>query len=168
MIKLINSVFKIFKAQNKKEKYNYGRNEVRRDAEKQRKDRAEVYVDSRTVDGDRRVSQAREGASVGEQISFIDGTKGATKQIRTRSGRISDVSQLSEIYGASRENDIGRELIALQERITKFKDERTAAFRFPKNLTFQERVTTARMYWSETEHLVFSELIVPFAMDDDC
>ena len=108
MIKLINSVFKIFKAQNKKEKYNYGRIEVRRDAEKQRKDRAEVYVDSRTVDGDRRVSQAREGASVGEQISFIDGTKGATKQIRTRSGRISDVSQLSEIYGASRENDIGR------------------------------------------------------------
>ena len=60
------------------------------------------------------------------------------------------------------------ELIALQERITKFKDERTAAFRFPKNLTFQERVTTARMYWSETEHLIFSELIVPFAMDDDC
>ena len=108
MIKLINSVFKIFKAQNKKEIINYGRIEVRRDVEKQRKDRAEVYVDSRTVDGDRRVSQAREGASVGEQISFIDGTKGATKQIRTRSGRISDVSQLSEIYGASRENDIGR------------------------------------------------------------
>lgn len=91
-----------------KEIINYGRSEVRRDAEKQRKDRAEVYVDSRTVDGDRRVSQAREGASVGEQISFLDGIESATKQIRIASGRISDVSQLSEIYGASRENDIGR------------------------------------------------------------
>lgn len=57
------------------------------------------------------------------------------------------------------------ELIALEIRIEAFKEQRAEAYRQPKNAPLQEKVLHRSMYQSETEELIFKELIVPFAMD---
>ena len=57
------------------------------------------------------------------------------------------------------------ELIELEKRIEAFKEQRAEAYRQPKNAPLQEKVLHRSMYQSETEELIFKELIVPFAMD---
>ena len=55
------------------------------------------------------------------------------------------------------------ELLALQERITDFRNERAISYRQPQGATFTQKVTDRQIYQSETESLIFSEYIVPFA-----
>ena len=80
----------------------------------------EIRLDNRTVDGDRRVSQTRKRASVGEQISFLEGIEETTQQIRLASGRISEISQLHEIYEASFNVDIGRRVVSTSRKNNEF------------------------------------------------
>lgn len=79
----------------------------------ERKDNNGGQLDDRTNNGSRRISQTRKRTSIGEQLSFLDGITYESEQIRITSGRISDLSQLQEIFKVENTREIGDGVVSV-------------------------------------------------------
>ena len=88
------------------------RNNESNNSRNERNNRNGLRVDDRADNGDRGVSQAGQGTPSRNENAIDKGNESENRTIRIASGKISNVSQLSEIYAIASENDVRERIVS--------------------------------------------------------